>query len=276
MALADTSGTSSGNGRRSLPTRRRFAAHRAIFALMLREMSTTYGRSPGGYIWAVLEPVAAIALLSFVFSYAFRTPPIGNSFVLFYATGYIMLSSFNKLNQTLGVAIPFSRQLLAYPNVTFMDAILARFILNGLTQVLIFLIVMTGVVQLFDLTVILDLSAILSAYAMLFALCFGMGCLNSFLMSMFPVWQQVWSILTRPLFIISGIFFLIDNLPETYRDIIMWNPLAHVIMELRKGFYATYDAVLVSPVYVYGVSAVCGVLGMILLRRYHRVILDER
>ena len=27
-------------------------------------MGTTYGRSPGGYLWAILEPVAGIALLS--------------------------------------------------------------------------------------------------------------------------------------------------------------------------------------------------------------------
>ena len=262
--------------RRALPSRRRFAAQRAIFALMLREMSTTYGRSPGGYLWAILEPVAGIALLSIVFSYAFRTPPIGNSFVLFYAPGYLILSGFTKMNQTLGTAILFSRQLLAYPNVTFMDAVLARFILNGLTQVLVFLVVMTGVVQILGLTVMLDFPAILSAYAMLFALSFGVGCLNCFLMGMFPVWQQVWSILTRPLLIISGIFFLIDNLPAAYRDILLWNPVAHIIMELRAGFFATYDADLVSHVYVYGVSAVCAALGLLLLRRYHRVILDKR
>ena len=40
-----------------LPTNRRFASFRAIGALILREMATSYGRSPGGYIWAILEPV---------------------------------------------------------------------------------------------------------------------------------------------------------------------------------------------------------------------------
>ncbi|MDJ0823602.1 MAG: sugar ABC transporter permease, partial [Paracoccaceae bacterium] len=36
--------------------RRRFATARAVMALMLREMSTSFGRSPGGYLWAILEP----------------------------------------------------------------------------------------------------------------------------------------------------------------------------------------------------------------------------
>jgi hypothetical protein len=58
------------------PNRRpRFlASFRTITALILREMATTYGRSPGGYLWAVLEPVAGVALLSLVFSLALRNP----------------------------------------------------------------------------------------------------------------------------------------------------------------------------------------------------------
>ena len=31
----------------------RFATLRTITALILREMATTYGRSPGGYVWAI-------------------------------------------------------------------------------------------------------------------------------------------------------------------------------------------------------------------------------
>ncbi|WP_430450396.1 ABC transporter permease [Rhodophyticola sp.] len=58
-------------------------------ALILREMSVTYGRSPGGYIWAVLEPAAGIGLLVLVFSVAFEAPPMGSNFAMFYATGMI-------------------------------------------------------------------------------------------------------------------------------------------------------------------------------------------
>ena len=41
---------------------RSFASLRCVIALMLREMATTYGRSPGGYLWVMLEPIAGIAL----------------------------------------------------------------------------------------------------------------------------------------------------------------------------------------------------------------------
>ena len=45
----------------------RFRMPRTIVALVLREMATTHGRSPGGYVWAVLEPVAALIVMTVVF-----------------------------------------------------------------------------------------------------------------------------------------------------------------------------------------------------------------
>ncbi len=64
---------------------------RAVMALILREMATSYGRSPGGYAWAVLEPLAGIALLTVVLSVAFHAPPLGSSFALFYIFGLSMV-----------------------------------------------------------------------------------------------------------------------------------------------------------------------------------------
>ena len=92
-----------------LPERRRFATLRVVMALILREMSTTYGRSPGGYVWAIIEPVAGIAILSLVFVYLFRTPPLGTNFPLFMATGFLPLGLYAGLTSKVGMSIPFSR-----------------------------------------------------------------------------------------------------------------------------------------------------------------------
>ena len=43
---------------------------RTVVALMLREIATTYGRSPGGYVWALADPILGIALLTLVFQHA--------------------------------------------------------------------------------------------------------------------------------------------------------------------------------------------------------------
>ena len=55
---------------------------------MLREMSTTYGRSLGGYAWAILS-VFWHCFLTLVFSLILRTPPWELSFEIFYITSLL-------------------------------------------------------------------------------------------------------------------------------------------------------------------------------------------
>ena len=82
-----------------------FATPRIISALILREIGTSYGRSPGGYLWALAEPVLGIALLTVIFSIGFRTPPIGVNFPLFYATGLLPFLMFVDLSNKVAQAI---------------------------------------------------------------------------------------------------------------------------------------------------------------------------
>ncbi len=242
---------------------------------MLREMSTTYGRSALGYLWTILEPVAGIFLLTFLFTLAFRSPPIGTNFPIFYASGLLPLFFYVDVSQKIAVALRFSRPLLFYPGVTYVDALIARLVLNGLTQIMVFWCVIVGLILMYRLDVIIDYTALFVGLVMLLGLAAGIGTLNCFLLSVFPVWERIWAILTRPLFLVSCIFFMFDTVPMPYRDWLWWNPLVHIVGQVRKGIYATYDATYVSYVYVASVSMVTLVLGLLLLRRYHRDIVND-
>ena len=67
---------------------------RTLGAMMLREMATTHGRSWGGYLWTIIDPIGGILMMTLVFSMVLRSPPIGTNFVIFYATGYVPFSYF--------------------------------------------------------------------------------------------------------------------------------------------------------------------------------------
>lgn len=256
-------------------TARSAPAFRTIAALVLREMASTYGRSPGGYLWALLQPVGALALFTVVIAVGLniRHPAIGTNFMLFYATGFLPYAYFNETAQKLARALRFSRRLLNYPTVRFSDALFARFFLNSLTHFLVFYIVMTGIHIAFDLTSILHVPSILLSLALAGVLGLGVGTLNCFLSSMFPVWSQIWSVLTRPLFLLSTLIYTFEQVPWQYQDILWFNPLVHVVGLMRRGFFPTYDAPYVSVIYVFGVASCCLVIGLLLLNRYHRTIL---
>lgn len=254
---------------RSLPSLR------AITALILREMGTTYGRSPGGYLWAVLEPAAGIALLSLVFSVGFRAPSLGISFPMFYATGMLPFLMFSIVVNKVAQSLNFSRPLLVYPSVTFVDSLIARFVLNILTQLMVSYVVIMSILLLFDTRITPDLSVIAQAFGLTALLAMGIGTLNAFLTTQFPVWQQAWNIIMRPMFLISCIFFLFESIPQPYRDYLWWNPLVHVIGLMRRGFYATYDGPYISVTYVVAISLICLSAGLLFLRRFHRDLLNR-
>jgi len=254
---------------------RRFAAMRTMLALILREMSTRYGRTPGGYVWAILEPLGAITVLSVAFALVLRTPPIGTSFILFYSTGYMAFDLYQTLSVTVARAVNFSKPLLKYPAVTWIDAVLARFFLNSLTGILITILLLSAILVTIDARTVLNLPPVVEAMGLAMLLGLGVGVMNCALMGLFPLWEVIWSILTRPLFIASGIIFLYDNLPPLAKEVLWYNPLVHITGLMRTGFYPTYTASYVSHVYVLGVSLTLLTMGLILMGRYHREILNR-
>ncbi|MBS8225372.1 sugar ABC transporter permease [Vannielia litorea] len=238
-------------------------------------MSTTHGRNAFGYAWAVLEPVAGIALLSLVFSLAFRSPSLGTNFPLFYASGLLPFMAYMDVSQKVAQSIRFSRQLIFYPGVTFVDALAARFLLNAITQLLVFMILLTLIIVLFDLRVILDIPKLALGLGLALWLALGVGTLNAYLLSTFPPWERAWAILNRPLFIVSCVFFIFDQIPQPYQGWLWYNPLVHCIGLVRSGVYATYDASYASVGYVIAFGAVPFAMGLLFLRRHHRTIIEN-
>ena len=254
---------------------RRFRMARTVMALMLREMSTTYGRSPGGYIWALLEPILGVTFLVFVFSFMMRDPPLGNSFALFYASGFMPFMAFNDIANKVATSVRYSKPLLQYPVVTYFDAMLARMLLTVFSHTVVMVLIMAGIIIMEDTRAHIQIGNLVQAVGMLMALAFGVGTINAFLMAAFPIWERLWTILTKPLMLVSGIFFTYASLPLQAQQILWYNPLMHIIGMFRSGIYHGYDNSYVDQGYIYGLSMSLMVLGMMLLNRHHLKMMNE-
>ncbi|NDU99737.1 ABC transporter permease [Pseudoroseicyclus sp. CLL3-39] len=244
-------------------------------ALVLREMSSTYGRSPGGYLWQILEPAAGIMLLTLIFSLGFRSPALGSNFAIFYASGLLPFLMPLNVSSRVSGSLTYSKPLLGYPRVTILDAVMARFILNTATQVLTSILVFVFILSFWDTGTILYLPSILLGYSMGVALALGVGVMNCYLFQQLPLWRSVWSVINRPLLLISGVIFLRESMPEPYGTWMEWNPYLHVVSAVRRGFYYGYEAEYVDPLYVFGVSGMMFIVGFALLRRYHRDLMER-
>ena len=104
----------------------------------------------------------------------------------------------------------------------------------------------TGIILVDDVAVNFEPIRVVRAFAMAALLGLGVGTLNCVLFGFFPTWKNIWGVLTRPLFLISGIFFTFNSAPPALQEVLWYNPISQIIGEMRAGFYGAYRADYVS------------------------------
>lgn len=248
---------------------------RVLFALVVREMSTKFGRSWGGYFWAIAEPVGGILLLTAAFSIAVHKPPLGTNFALFYATGIIPFYLFSHVTGSVGQAITTNRGLLTYPVVNPLDAVLAKFVTDFLTMFITGLVIYSVIILHAGIVLSLDFAAIFNGFLLMGLIGLGFGTLNCAIYGFWPTWRHIWNVLTKPLFLMSCMFYTFDSLPPQAQAVLWYNPLVHAVGLLRSGFYAGYDPTYVVPAYPLAIAGSTFVVGAYLLRRHRSRLLEQ-
>ena len=249
--------------------RTRFQRARVLFALVMRELGARSGASRWSYFWIITEPVGGIILLTAAFSIALHKPPMGNNFALFYATGVVPFSMYTAVANSVSGTLAANRGLLTYPVVTIVDTIVARWLVETLTHSLIALGLFTSIILYYDLALLLRMEHIAIAFLAAAMLGLGIGTMNCVLYFYFPLWKNIWGMLNRPLFLLSGIMFTLESLPPQIGSWMWFNPLIHVVGQARKGFYGSYEGTYISLMFVFCLSLGLFLTGSFLILRNH-------
>lgn len=233
---------------------------RVIGALVLRETRTTFGASQLGYLWAVLNPTLGIAVLVFIFTTIGRHPPFGQSLALFFATGFLTFEWYKKLSGSLMVVFEGNKGLMAYPMVQALDAVIARYMLISATYTLVVFLFFGALVLVGLADLPTHPSKLLLAFMVTSVLGLGVGLVNAVIYSLFQTWKHIEGILSRPLFFMSGIFYIPRDFPKEITDILAWNPILHCVEWVREGYYPNYTSFVLDEFYL-----TCWTMGAILV-----------
>ena len=237
---------------------------RVVFAFVIREIATRYGRSPGGYLWAFLEPIAFIAIMSVVLGSIGRMPSLGESFPLFYATGFLAYTSYKGVESYVSSAISANRSLLSYPQVAPIDAVVSRLVLQGTTSILVASLILGVILHTLRHPIHIEWVHIFEAVLLAWSLGVGVGMINCVLFFYYPLYEKAYGVIMKPLFLLSGVFYVPENIPHPYREYILYNPLAHIIMLFRWAFYGERAARGFDLMYVATISFTMLFVGMLL------------
>jgi len=230
---------------------------RVLNALMLRETKARYGRHKLGFFWIFIEPLFFVALF-LTFKLLIRSPTTsGMSDIYFMISGIVPFLLFRQTMSQLGTSIAGSRTLLAFPQVSTFDVMLATALLEFATIILVF----SGLVIGFALAVETPRieNPLLVLYGTLLLGITGTG-VGMIFASLTPIWPSIRNITNplfgRPLFFTSGIFFTADMLPAAAREIVLWNPLLHMVEIIRSAFFIEFESQYIDWHYC-GLFAAC-------------------
>ena len=253
----------------------RFSTLRTVVALCLREISSSNGDMAGGYMWSVISPVVSIMVLVAVFSAGFRTPPLGDNFAIFYATGMLPFTMFKQVSTRLETSIRGSRNLLNFPRVTLFDVIMSKLIMSILTQAAVSGFVLGVILTVYDTDTTFHTIEVLKSFAVAAALGCGVGLANCAIKVKFPLWEFIWQFTSRPLLLVSGVIILVEALPRPYSQWLLWNPLVHITGRMREAFYVDYIGNYADLTYPMAIALVLTFVGLAGIRLFSRELLDQ-
>ena len=244
---------------------------RVVYALMMRETRTRLAESKLGYGWALLEPVLHILMLSLVFAVMMRgRPPIGDKFFIFYYTGIIPYHLFVHTSSSMTYAVSSNGPVLQLPLVSTFDVIMARGLVEVLTDVVVAIILLAGFFAVGRGVLPHDFRALAGSVVAVALFGCGTGFVNAVINAFFKSWDKIWAQLTRILYFCSGIFYVPGMMPDWIRDILAWNPVLHAVDWFRSSFFPEYEPHWLDRSYLAIVAALSVAAGLYLERGLRR------
>ncbi len=235
-----------------------------IQALLMRELKTRFGAKKLGYFWALVEPAGQAAMLSVLFTLRGRNSISGAEVIVFMLCAILPFKFFSKLLPQLSLAVKSNKALFAYRQVSPMDPIITRLLIEAVTFVVVYVVIFLILAWLGYEVWPDDLLALLGISALLAILGAGIGLIMCSAVAHWEDASKVLSMIMMPMFFISGILFCATMIPQQYWYLFSWNPIFHVMELSRDAFFASYTTPIGSWEYV-GLCALVSIsIGLVL------------
>jgi capsular polysaccharide transport system permease protein len=223
---------------------------RVIGAIIMRELHTRFGRDNIGYLWMFVEPMLLASMISGIHLVAHAKLAYGMEVVPFYLAGYTPFLMFRQIVNRASATVESNRTLLYHKPITVLDLLFARAVLDfiGTSLAMFVLLALATVLDLCrmpDRPILVFLGLFL-----MFWISFGFSmpiCAVSVVSSTVEKLVHPATYIMMPL---SGVFFLAETVPPTFREILLWGPILHITQLIRMGQFGTFDSLYCDIPYV--------------------------
>lgn len=212
-----------------------------VQALIYRELKTRVSEIKFGVLGVFIEPIGVMTIFLVIFGF-FRGRG-GNSNIptpLFLICGIVLFSLFSDVALRSLNGMKANLALFFYKPVKPIDTVIARAIVEICLYSIIFIIITTAI-ALFRENILLDNFILLVLTFLLLTLtATGIGLTLMIASHIFPFINQIMSFILRPLWILSGVFFSLNSVPQNIRPFLSWNPILQAIELSRHSISNSY------------------------------------
>jgi capsular polysaccharide transport system permease protein len=239
---------------------------RIVWALMLRELATRYGRDNIGFLWVVFEPLAFCVGVLILWR-SIRGPyEQGIQVIPFVLTGYMPTILTRHVVMYSLNAVRVNTSLLYHRQISVLDLFMSRICVEFAGVTLAFfiaycLLLVFGLAKLPENPFLIYEGWFITALV-----AGGMALVVGAIAEIVEVVERIIGLTLYILVPLSGTFFLADWLPSNVRQFALLLPFLNCAEMVRSGFFGSAINAHYDAVYTAGCGVVMAVLGLLILR----------
>lgn len=248
---------------------------RVIGALMVRELSTRFGRENIGFLWVMVEPLLFALLVGAIWRVWKGPEEYGINIVAFVVTGYIPLTFFRQSVTRSADSIRINNSLLYHRQIKINDLIFVRFLIEmtGGMMAYTFIGLVFIAVGIFPFP--RDVGSFLIGWFLYSYFTFSISLFVAPLAEMSDVVEKFLPVTTYVIVPFSGTFSMMSWLSPAARDVLSYSPPVSGMELMRYGIFGEAVRPYYSVGWAFGLSTLFILFGLILCRRVRRRVIVE-
>lgn len=238
---------------------------RIVGALMVREMTTRFGREGLGFLWLIIEPLAFCVGVMLLWTLTKPDYEHGVRLAPFVMTGYMALVLLRHQIGTSSSALQSNIGLLHHRHVAPLHIFLSRNLLEIAGATIAFIVVYIALLGLGEVDLPRDYLLLYAGWFLLAWMGMGFALVMAGLAMRFDVIERLVPLLTYLLIPLSGVFLMVDWLPAQYQAAYLLVPFPNAIEMIRAAVFGEFIPTHYDAVYALAAGTTFNIVGMLLI-----------
>ena len=248
-----------------------------IDAIIFRELKLKLSKSKFGFLGILLRQLAQIILFLLIFTFIRGRIVQGMDPKLFIAIGFITYQIFFEIGFKSSQILNGYSKLFVYKKIRPFDIIISTTLVSFAFQLIILTIILSLIFVINQEILLTNLPLLIISTIFLVIFSFGFGNIMIVVSSRYTTFSnEILPLLSRPIFLLSGVILSLDRIPYNLHKFLTWNPILQAVELNRHALtndYFLYDGI--SLKYLIFTSILVFLIGMFIHSKNYSYLISK-